>query len=158
MFAKLVGEYLLTFGNLELTLEKTLEIIIKKVVQGKELELEKITRFLLTGQSVSKKLNILKFLINYLDDDKQIQWRKFIESIKRLAEIRNILAHGMYGVENERFLKLSYDNNGELKETSISLEQFNADLDELGERYRQVFDSFISPFELYISKYPKLEI
>ena len=38
------------------------------------------------------------------------------------------------------------------------LEKFNADLDELGERYRQLFDSLIAPFELYISKYPKLEI
>ena len=158
MFAKLVGDYLLTFGNLELTLENTIETIINKVVQGKGLELKKIMRFLLTNQSVSKKLNTLKFLISYLDDDKQIEWRKFIESVKHLSETRNILAHGMYGVENERFLKLSYDNNGELKETSIILEKFNVDLDELGERYRQLFDSLMEPFALYISKYPKLEI
>lgn len=158
MFAKLVGDYLLTFGNLELTLEKTLETIINKVVQGKELELKNITRCLLKGQTVSKKLNVLKFLNSYLDDDKQIEWRKFIDSVKHLSEIRNTLAHGMYGVENENILKLSFDNNGGVKEVSISLEIFNAELDELKERYRQLFDSIVEPFEVYISKYPKLEI
>lgn len=158
MFAKLVGDYLLTFGNLELTLEQTIEIIVAKVVQGKKSELKKITRFLLVGQSVSKKLNTLKFLINYLDKDKQIEWGNFLESVKHLSEIRNILAHGMYGATDEKFLKLSFDNNGKLKEISISLEKFNAELDELNERYRQLFDSIIVPFELYQSKFPKLEI
>ena len=64
----------------------------------------------------------------------------------------------MYGATDEKFLKLSFDNNGKLKEFSISFEKFNADLDELNERYRQLFDSIITPCELYISKYPKLEI
>ncbi len=158
MFAKLVGEYLLIFGNLELTLENAIEIITNKVVQGKEIELKKITRFLLKGQSVSKKLNTLKFLVAYLEFKKQTEWLDFIESIKGLSEIRNILAHGMYGVANEDFLKLSYDKNGELKETFISVEKFDTYLKELSERYRQLFDSVLEPLELYISKYPKLEI
>ena len=158
MFSKLVGDYLLTFGNLELTLEQSIETIVNKVVQGKEVELKKITRFLLVGQSVSKKLNTLKFLISYLDNDYQMEWRKFLESVKHLSETRNILAHGMYGATDEKFLKLSFDNNSELKEISISLERFNEALDELNERYRQLFDSIVTPCELYISKYPKLEI
>ena len=157
MFAKLLGEYLLTFGNMELTLESTIEIIIKKVVKGNEEELEKITRFLLKGQSVSKKLGTLKFLIKYIDLNKQQDWLDFIGSVKNLSETRNMLAHGMYSIEDDKFLKMTYDNKGDLKETVISLEDFQLCLEELGERYRQLFDSMIGIWELYISKYPKLE-
>lgn len=158
MFAKLVGEYLLTFGNIELTLENTIETIIKKVVKGNEEELKKITRFLLKGQSASKKLDTLKFLIKYIDLNKQQNWLDFIGSVKKLSETRNILAHGMYGVEDDKFLKMTYDNNVDLKETVISLGDFQLSLEELGERYRQLFDSMIGIWELYISKYPKLEL
>ena len=158
MFSKLVGDYLLTFGNIELTLESTIETIIKKVVKGNEEELKKITRFLLKGQSVSKKLDTLKFLINYIDLDKQQEWLDFIGSVKKLSETRNMLAHGMYGIEDNKFLKMTYDNNGNLKETILSFGNFQLYLEELGERYRQLFDSMIQMVEVYLSKYPKLEL
>ena len=158
MFTKLLGEYLLVFGNLELALENTIEIMINKIVQGREIELRKITRFLLKGQSVSKKLNVLKFLILYLESKTQAEWLNFIQNVQYLSEIRNILAHGMYGEESDNLLKLSYDNNGELKETSMSIEKLNELLNQLGERYRQLFDSVIEPLELYICEHPKLEI
>ena len=157
MFSKLVGHYLLIFGNMELTLERTIETIIKNVVKGNAEELKKITRFLLKRQNVSKKLDTLKFLINYIDLNKQQDWLDFIGSVKKLSEIRNLLAHGMHGVEDNKFLKMTYDNNGDLKDTIITFEDFQLYLEELGERYRQLFDSIIGIDELYISKYPKLE-
>lgn len=158
MFAKMVGNYLLTFGNIELTLENTIETIIKKVVEGNEEEVKKITRFFLKRLNFSKKLETLKFLIKYLDLEKQNDWFDFISSAKSLSETRNTLAHGMYGIENDKFLKLIYDNNGELKETVFALEDFQIHLKELSERYRQLFDSIIEPWAIYLSKYPKLRL
>ena len=158
MFAKVVGDYLLTFGNIELTLENTIETIVKKVVEGNEEEVKNITRFFLKGQSVSKKLETLKYLIKYLDLEKQKDWFDFIGSVKQLSETRNMIAHGMYGIDNDKFLKLIYDNNGKLKETVLTIGDFQLCLEELGERYRQIFDSILEPREIYLSKYPKLRL
>ena len=69
-----------------------------------------------------------------------------------------MLAHGMYGIEDNKFLKMTYDNNGNLKETILSFGNFQLYLEELGERYRQLFDSMIQMVEVYLSKYPKLEL
>ena len=158
MFAKLVGDYLLTFGNIELTLESAIISIIKIVIKGNEEELEKLIKFFLAKQSTSKKLETLKFLIKYLDSEKQEDWLAFYSRIKNLSETRNMLAHGMYGVENDKFLKIVFDKDGKLKETIISAEDFQEFLNELCESYRQLFDSVIEPQSKYISKYPKLEI
>ena len=73
--------------------------------------------------------------------------------------MRNILAHGMYGIEKDHFIKLKRDHESkEIDDESLLKNQ-----KELEDRYRQLFDSVVEKTEfgkeklIWVSEFPKLK-
>ena len=154
----IVGSYLLTFGNFEQTVDTSIQIIWKKHFGDHSAEI--ISR-IIEKMNFCKRLEILQELINHigLSDSDISEWHKLFSSIKILNEMRNTLAHGMYGIENDRFIKLKRDyESKEIDDESLLKSQ-----KELDERYRQLFDSVVESTVIgeekliWISVFPKLK-
>ena len=156
-YSTIVGHYLLTFGNLEQTVDTSMRVIWKKHFGN--LSVEIISR-IIEKMNFHKRLEILQELINHigLSDLDISEWNKLFSSINNLNEMRNTLAHGMYGIEKDRFIKLKRDH----KSKEIDDESLLKNQKELDERYRQLFDSVVESTVIgeekltWISVFPKL--
>lgn len=153
-----VGRYILLFGNLEKTIDESIRIIWNKHFGEKSGE---VISGIIKDMKLYKRVKTLYEIIDHtnLTDPEKADWKKFFEAIDKCINTRNLLAHGMYGIENGCFLK--FRKNGET--ILISDEDFSDQLTELDTRYRQLFDSVIeaSLYEAsgftWICSYPKLQ-
>lgn len=158
-YATKIGTYILTFGNLEETIHRSIILICNKNFCNNTKLTELIDKMLISISSVYKKLELLEYLINLieLDEENQNLWQDFFDKTKELITRRNIYAHNMYGIKSGTFFKFKARTKTNEK---ITLEKLDNDIKELEERYRQLFDSIIQDFTIgkstWISKYPRL--
>ena len=157
-YSTIVGSYLLIFGNLEQTVDTSIQVIWKKHFGEPSSE---IISKIIEKMNFYKRLEILQEIINHigLSNSDISEWQKLFSSIKCLNEMRNTLAHGMYGIEKDRFIKLKKDcESKEIDDESLLKNQ-----KELDERYRQLFDSVVVSAVIgeekliWISVFPKLK-
>ena len=157
-YRTIVGSYLLTFGNLEQTIDTSIQVIWKKHFGDHSAE---IICKIIKKMNFQKRLEILEELIHHigLPDFNISEWDELFSSINSLNDMRNILAHGMYGIEKDHFIKLKRDHESkEIDDESLIKNQ-----KELEERYRQLFDSVVESTvigeekQIWISRFPKLK-
>lgn len=146
----------MVFGNLEYVLKIINSKIFFNLLKPSK-ESKSLIDYVISNQSFYKQINILNF---YLCGNSQKinmgEWDSFFKIVKNLEEKRNIFTHNMYGVNDDKLLKFKIDKNGKTEELLFSKNDLNKINSELQERYRQVFDSFLTSHEHYIIKYKKL--
>lgn len=121
----------------------------------------KIVDNMLLSVSIYKKVNVLEYIVNLINitAEEKKAWMDFFESVYDLIKKRNIYAHNMFGIEGETIIKFTNkkDVNGLTIEKKIEVNELKADVNELRERYRQLFDSIIDETNIWISHYPQLK-
>ena len=152
---ELVGRFLLLYGNLEKTLDCSIELYIVNKLGNHEAG--KLIKIVVDKLSNTKsKIEILKEFIDSseMDDKSKSDWYSLINDLLTLNNLRNTFAHNMYGVEENKIIK--FKKNWD--EVPFNLDDLVENVHKLEERYRQLFDSVLEPDEIYISSYPKLKI
>ncbi len=148
-YAKELGDFILCFGKLESTIGYAIIVISNKHFSGTK-EFGSWFRNIIDDMSMAKKITILDSLIDVLELEEinKINWKNCIKEMKELNTIRNVYAHGMYGIiddGSERLLKISKkkDKNGFSINRFFEPDDIKNENNKLHECYRQIFESVI---------------
>lgn len=155
---ELVGSIILTYGNLEKTIDYTIGYYFECILNSETANF--LAQIVLSKyNNMKSKIEILEDLVKRtkINDEMLNNWLSCIKDLYELNKIRNLLAHNFYGVCDGKLVK----NNRNNKEEILSEESLKNYNQILNERYRQLFDSFVEIKMdrnlTWISVYPRLK-